>query len=286
MKKSNAYLYTLLLFCFLCSLNTQAQTRFSELGVGLGAANYNGDLVPGIVVLQETRPMFNAFAQTELLPHLNLRGAIMWAQISGSDVHSKNPSINLRNLSFRSTIFEGSLLAIVDVLNPHTNKIVPYLTGGIALFKFNPKAKYQNQWIALQPLGTEGQNLDNESARFYKLWETALPLGLGVRWQLDNGFTLGVEALQRKLFTDYLDDVSTQYHSYYDLAERRGDLAAALSDRSGEVNGTGIPIFANSNEQRGNPKNKDWYFTIGFTAAYRFETTKNSKKKNSCFGGF
>lgn len=281
MKYLILFVYCLALYSF----DGQSQTRFSQLGIGIGAANYNGDLVPGIVVLQQTRPTINLFAQTEVLPHLNLHLSIMWARVGGSDVYSKNPLINLRNLSFSTNIYEGSLLAVVDVLNPHKNKIVPYLTGGIALFKFNPKAKYQNQWIALQPLGTEGQSLDNESERFYKLWETAIPIGAGVRYQLDNGFEIGFELMQRKLFTDYLDDVSTQYHSYYDLAERRSELSAALSDRSGEVNGTGLPSFVPNNE-RGNPKNNDWYFTLGFTLAYRFETSRNGHQKGNCFGAF
>lgn len=283
-KTSNAR--SLVLLCLLLScwwgsaLMGQAQSL--SCGVGVGAANYNGDLVPQIVVLSETQATIHAFAQYQLVPHLHLRGSLCWARVSGSDTHSPNAANRLRNLSFRSPIVEGSLLLVADLL-PSDSRIVPYLAGGGALFWFNPKAYYQNQWVALQPLGTEGQGLDNTLPRYYQRWQIALPIGMGLRYQTDKGWQIGLEMLQRKLFTDYLDDVSTQYHANADLAERRGALAAALADRSAELTANGAPVFM-AGEVRGSPNSKDWYFTLAVTFAYRFSYTR--RNKGGCFGDF
>ncbi|MDX5320159.1 MAG: hypothetical protein LPK45_03695, partial [Bacteroidota bacterium] len=64
--------------------------------------------------------------------------------------------------------------------------------------------------------------------------------------------TIGLEAGWRKMFTDYLDDVSTSYTGLND-----GSLDANLGNR------TGKPVAAG--QKRGNPEFKDSYFMFGVT---------------------
>jgi len=41
------------------------------------------------------------------------------------------------------------------------NRIAPYIAAGGTLFYFNPKTVYEGMTVALQPLGTEGQYLND-----------------------------------------------------------------------------------------------------------------------------
>jgi hypothetical protein len=41
-----------------------------------------------------------------------------------------------------------------------------YLSMGAIFFKFNPKGKYLNEWLELQPIGTEGQGLPGYDAPY------------------------------------------------------------------------------------------------------------------------
>ena len=61
----------------------------------------------------------------------------------------------------------------------------------------------------------------------------------------------------RRTFTDYLDDVSTDYANAEVLQEEIGILSAILSDRSlVKIR----PDGTNDGLARGNPNDNDWYF--------------------------
>ena len=136
---------------------------------------------------------------------------------------------------------------------------------GIAAFKHNPQAQAPEfdlngnplpeagQWVDLQPLGTEGQNLSG--GKPYNLIQLAIPIGIGVKVRLPDNFDAHIEIGFRQLFTDYIDDVSGKYP---DLSLFDDELTRALSERSRE------PVGILSGEERiynGNPvPSKSWAF--------------------------
>ena len=73
---------------------------------------------------------------------------------------------------------------------------------------------------------------------------------------------LNFELSGRALFSDYLDDVSTVYPNKVELQALRGDMAAMLTDRSGEV--VAEPI-GGEGRQRGTSSTNDAYafFSVG-----------------------
>jgi len=149
----------------------------------------------------------------------------------------------------------------------YTSTFSPYLFGGIAFFQFNPQGELNGQFFDLQPLGTEGQNLESIPERTpYKLSEFAIPFGIGVKYTLTETLNLGFEIGVRKLFTDYLDDVSLTYPGNDAFAAEGASLetiqlsnpgAASLGD-----NVAGLP--------RGDNDANDWYFIAGFTISFNF----------------
>ncbi len=77
---------------------------------------------------------------------------------------------------------------------------------------------------------------------------------------------IGLEFGIRKLFTDYLDDVSTTYIDKNILLAERCAKAVELAFRSVEL--TPGAQYPPDGTQRGSPKNKDWYYCMGITFSF------------------
>ena len=59
---------------------------------------------------------------------------------------------------------------------------------------------------------TEGQGFPQYPDRKdYKLTQMEVPMGFGFKFYVKENMFIGLEILHRKLFTDYVDDVSTNY---------------------------------------------------------------------------
>lgn len=264
-----------------------------EFGITLGASNYMGDLTP-FVTPGETRPMGGLICRFNLTDFLTLRGNALFGQISGDDKnHDDDAFRRQRNLNFRSNIvefsgcFEWNILGFEET--QRGTPWSPYLFAGIGVFKFNPKTqffydanihdpqlqRYDEQWIELQTLGTEGQESTKYNDRKrYPLTQISIPLGVGFKRQWDDLWAWGIEFGMRKTFTDYLDDVSRDYIDDQIIGGNNGYLAAALKDRGPEL---GYQKFDNG-MNRGNSGSKDWYMFLNFTI-----TRKIVGGKTVCF---
>ena len=246
----------------LLSFETFAQKW--EIGGMLGASNYNGDLAREIV-LKETHPATGFFFRYNIGKYFSLKPSFQIGTISGDD---KNFEENkYRNLSFKSNIAEISTVMEVNFrpfgAQVRTESFTPYIEFGLAAFHFNPKAEYNGDVFALRNLHTEGQK------KAYKLTQLSIPFGMGLKWSVNQNFTVGFEFVYRKTFTDYLDDVSTTYPDLQTQTKTYGSVSAALSDRSGEVPGVVAPMSSQT-DMRGDPGLKDWYLFTMFSFSYRF----------------
>ena len=175
-----------------------------------------------------------------------------------------------RNLHFRSPIREFSFLIEFHPMNilskkkPTASLFSPYFIGGISLFQFNPQANYEGSWVDLEPLKTEGQGFkDYPHRNSYRLKQAAIPLGLGLRYEVSAIINLRLELNYRILFTDYLDDVSTNYidptlfDKYLDPSQAR--VAKKLADRRP---GLDPNFIGKEGEKRGNPSNNDAWLSL------------------------
>ncbi len=118
--------------------------------------------------------------------------------------------------------------------------------------------------IILQELGTEGQGTILSSKKQYKLNQFAIPLGIGIKFNLKKRLAISLEYGIRKTFTDYLDDVSGKYVSPVALAELRGPLAAQLADPS-----LNQQSYHTEGLNRGNANTKDWYAMYGIMITFK-----------------
>lgn len=176
-----------------------------------------------------------------------------------------------RNLSFKSSITEISgvfelhpMFIFIDWANRDNTppRYSPYLLAGVGYYSFNPQAELNGEWIDLQPLSTEGQGFkEYPDRKVYKLKQANIPLGIGLKYELSQFLNLRAEFVYRKLFTDYLDDVSTRYIDptlfYEYFSPDKAALAATMADR--QIQSRTNPA---GGSKRGSDKEKDAYFSF------------------------
>lgn len=255
----------ILIFCLLTATTLSPLAgQYTEIGFSGGVSFYSGDLSPAEfgLFLNEVHPAFGAFARFNLNKTLALRLGFNLAKVSGDDSDSANFN---RGLAFRSNITEFSFLTEINLFhigNYESRGMTPYLFVGAGVFHFNPEAPFDGDYVALQPLGTEGQGIP-EYGDPYKLTQFAFPIGAGLKFQLNETIIINVELGARKLLTDYLDDVSDSVVNYFDILESNGLLAARLSNPS-----IVDPNEANTVYKRGG-EYKDWYYISAFSLCFR-----------------
>jgi uncharacterized protein DUF6089 len=280
-------------FLFLClALSMAANHSFSQGKTGIFAGGgfmfYNGDLSDKTNKVFTNPVFFNPYicigASFWLTGHIEGSLSIIHGKVSGADSVSLEKNNLTRNLSFESPVDELSLRFELNAFHRYErSRLNTYLFTGASVFHFNPKAKLNDTWYELQPLGTEGQYITGGGyVKPYKLVQFALPLGFGIAVQLSKKLRLKAEFCHRLLFTDYLDDVSTVYPDLESLsATPGGEIAVALSSRRSDGK------YPGANRPRGNPKYKDAFTTFGCTLVYNpgimkcpstFKTTKVKRK--------
>jgi hypothetical protein len=264
-------------------INVAAQWQVGFFG---GVTNYQGDLVDKFYVSRFTRPALGVTANYEFSERLIGRAGFTYGKVSGDDQFNNTKDyLKLRNLSFESSILEFSLLAEYNVFNLSNIRWTPYVFGGLAIYRFNPYTyDSQNNKVFLKPLSTEGQGIDGHNAKPYSLTQLALPLGGGIKYAINDRVTLGLEAGVRKLFTDYLDDVSTNYADAAALLAAKGQQAVDLAYRGDEVAG-GDPNYPTKGSQRGGAEEKDWYYFTGLHITFRLPSSGERKNFSWMNGG-
>ncbi len=239
--------------------------QYSEIGVYGGATNVIGDV--GQYGLHIPKGYaFGGFYRYNINEHYALRASVNYGFIQNDDAESSFENRIERNLSFQSQILEASALLEFNFFEfrPGTKKNhTPYIFAGIGIFSFNPKTEFEGNLIELRPLGTEGQGTSASNVGFYPEAASFFAFGGGYKWAIGNFTSIGVEMMVHRSSTDYLDDVSGQYVDPTVLIEERGELAAALADRS-------LSQFDKTNVFRGNPNTTDWYFFTGITLQVKF----------------
>jgi hypothetical protein len=248
--------FCLLTLPFLTPLVAQ---KSDEIGVFLGGSYYIGEL-NSQHLNSLTRPAGGVVYRHNFNYRLAVAGSLLFGSIQGIDARSSSYEQQQRNLSFRSPIYElggrAEFNFIEYKIGDDKASFTPFMFLGVAVFNFNPKASFGNQWVALQPLKTEGQS------KGYLKTQLSVPFGAGVRINLAKRIGLIAEWGMRKTFTDYLDDVSTTYADASTLYANGGALAVAVADRSKTA-------AIDAGKQRGNPRNKDWYSFAGLTLTFQ-----------------
>ncbi len=265
---------TLLCFSFLLltSEDSNAQRRYDisyqEVGGWIGASNYYGDLNPSFSI-KGTRPAFGGYYRHTFTPYIAVRVGGALGFVAFKDSYTNSPWQQARNLSFRTHIAEvgGSVefnfLRYIPMDKNHY--ATPYLTMGLSLFHFSPKAKYDGKWHNLSDIGTEGQQqTDLTGVKPYKKIQPAIPIGIGFKYWLKGKWTLSAELSHRFTFTDYIDDVHEVYMNQLLITDQ---TSAVLADPS-IITQPNDPLGDQAGVQRGDRVTKDSYMFFQISLSY------------------
>lgn len=245
------------------SLNLFGQMRGWEAGAWLGTSNYFGDLNTNWR-LNRVQLAGGLSARYNLNDRLCVRFGANAGSLSANDADSKNIYEKRRNLNFQTFIAEGTFLFEFNFL-PYVHGhreyyYTPYVLLGPSVFYFNPKTELNGKTYKLRDYGTEGQFRGEE----YNTMQGAIAYGIGFKIDLSYRWSLNVELSGRRLFSDYIDDVSGIYADPRDIRAQRGEIAEALADRSIE------PKIGLAGRQRGNGKKNDTFVMAGVSILYYF----------------
>jgi len=231
-----------------------------------GFSNYNGDLQSKRFTTDQSKGAIGAGLRYEVSSKFAVHGNLMYGKVAGDDKRNE-PSLRHRNLNFETRIYEGNLLADYTFLDLKEHAVSPYVFAGIALYRFNPYTfdTLTGRKVYLRPLSTEGQGLSQYPDRKpYSIYQIGIPFGAGFRFRITDNATLGYEIGLRKLFTDYIDDVSTTYVERAALLAARGQRAVDYAYRGDELK-DGNPNYPSYITVRGGAEFKDWYYFSGIT---------------------
>lgn len=253
-------------FLFIAFISAAAHAQTWEVGLSGGTAGYIGDLNPR-QIFQVSGPSFGAFVKRNISPYAAIRLQYMHGRIAAADSSSQYPDNYNRNLSFKTTLDEGSLIGEFNFFKYRPsvdhNTYTPYVFLGVGMVSYNPTAVYQGGRYDLRPLTTEGQ------IKQYSKTAITIPYGIGFKYNIVGKLSLIADVGYRSTNTDYLDDVSG---NYADKIKLPGVVAVALSDRTGERTG-GINV-GGAGSQRGDLRAHDNYMFFSLSVAFTFVTPK------------
>lgn len=267
------YLVVALTYLFLSS-TVSAQ----KLHVGLfgGLSAYSGDLTEKILPKKNLHAAIGITGNYELADQFMLRAGLTYTKLGAHDKYNSDTTFTNRNLSFKTSLIEFNAVMEYYLLNLYNRKYSPYAFVGLAVYRFNPYTHTSaGEKVYLRPLSTEGQGLPGYTGRKeYSLTQLAIPFGGGIKFAINDNLRIGAEIGIRKLFTDYIDDVSTFYADATDLENARGPIAVELSYRGDELP-DGNPLYPGKERQRGSAENKDYYGFGGIHLTYRLGGEKS-----------
>lgn len=263
-----------LCYCLSMTLSTIHAQHYAK--AYLGQMYYQGDLSPTASPFSLSSGHFSTGLGYAYQANKWLRvgGDFYLSKLSGADIDSPNPNRQKRNLSFYSNLYEFDAVVEANlcrlILDTCLYDLEVYYKTGIGVANVNPKTRLDDVEYVLRDYHTEGQGLNGKSQ--YGTNHVVIPFGLGLRFQLTDRISMGVEAMARWTFTDYLDDVSNGYPDMAELLNAYGEESVYLSYREQKLKPEEYDLVYN--KKRGDDSDNDWYSYIGLEFTMRLGKPK------------
>jgi len=307
------YVRFTVLICFLTlfSIKVHSQSLLLkngkfEVGVGVGPMFFLGDLggTQGVgqtflkdLNLPLTKISKGIYFNYYPKEWLGFRVAGNLGYVEGDDAQAPakggdEEDRKYRNLSFQSVIneayaaFEIYPTVFFEKSDDLKGKFRPYLLAGAGIYHFNPKTHDSSgRLVALHPLRLEGEGFaEYPDSKPYSLTQMNLLMGFGFKYYIKENLYIGFEILHRKLFTDYVDDVSHRYYIDPIYFSKYLSPADAAEARQLYFRGTYNQYWNSSRPwsqiaQRGDPSQNDAYFSSILRLGWRINAEGNLHKK-------
>ncbi|PWK28606.1 outer membrane protein with beta-barrel domain [Arcicella aurantiaca] len=170
-------------------LNIESFAQKIEIGGGLGAMNYKGDISP------DFHPSFaqlggHLLFRYNLKKDVTFRLSTTFGSIYGNDKEVSDSFNQQRGQTFKTSIKEVSLVTEYNFFSYQYSRMhkdwSPYVFGGIGFMGFSPR---------------------DTPVSDYKQAGVIIPFGVGIKYNLTGPWDLNLEFGTRKTFTDYLDNL-------------------------------------------------------------------------------
>jgi len=162
----------------------------SEVGFGIGAFNYTGDLAPHYNILN-SKPAATVFYRSNMSKVISFRAAMTGGKLGATDERQNEVFAQNRNASFNIFLLEASTVFEYHFLNWREERrflrFTPYMFGGLGLFGMSGNQSKADQYSNVQGM---------------------IPFGLGFKYVINPKWYVALEFGARKTFFDYLDNVS------------------------------------------------------------------------------
>lgn len=247
-----------------------------QLDLYAGTSNYKGDLQDRAFLFNQSHLGGGIGLSYRVTDNFYLRTALILGRVSANDKYGRNKS---RNLNFTSNLTEGNLEIVYFISPLVAHSFSPYAFAGLSIYHFNPYTyDTLGKKYYLRPLSTEGEGF-LPGVKNYNLTQMGIPIGAGVKLGLSDNISVGVEVGFRKLFTDYLDDVSTNYVDESLLLANRGPKAVELAYRGNELKNGNLQ-YPHAGQKRGSPKAKDMYYFTLATLSFRLGSANFARTRS------
>ena len=273
------------------------KTHRNEVVFSFGISNFLGELGGRNQIgtdfiwdleISQTKPALGIAWHYYLAQKVAMKMNLSYGLLAGNDNLTEEPFRMNRNMQFQTDLVEfaltfeyhffkeqmGHVYDLRGVKGQKSSRVGFYIFAGVSGFYFDPRAKFNGQWVDLKPLKTEGQGMVGGPDEYSNM-QIAIPMGGGLRKAMNKYWTLGLELQYTKTFTDYIDDVSGVYYDNEVIEATGGPIAAYFADPSlGLIDGQTA-----TGAQRGDSEDLDAYLFLRFTAVYKmFKNRQRSKK--------
>lgn len=231
----------LLLFCLiqlssLVALMPHAAAQSvstSEVGIGLGATNYKGDISPNYRFLNN-RPAITAFYKKDISTPIALRASLLAGMTRAKDEDVERPVHQLRQAEMQTNLIELSVGIDYKFLDYYDQRQhirwSPYFFVGAAAANYSNKVLLSN----------------NRTKPFENGFIFSIPAGIGVKYALSYHWNLGVEVGARAAIL------------------KSGDRFDYLRNKTTHASNPPPTL------PYANPYDNDWYFYNGISLSYTF----------------
>ncbi len=278
-----------------------------ELGLGIGPMFFLGDLGGSVgygktfikdLDLPLTKISKGVYLNFYPAEWVGLRLAGNLGYVEGDDAQAPAKGGDEEDRKYRNLSFESKISEVYAALEFYPtvfferyeglqHKLRPYVIGGVGMFHFDPETKdVDGSTVKLAPLHLEGQGFSQyPDSKPYKLTQKNILMGFGFKYYLKENLYVGFEILHRKLFTDYVDDVSHNY--YIDPIYFDSYLSPADAAKARRLYYRGVYTFPATRPyeefaERGDPRENDAYFSSILRFGWRLGKTDARNKQLKC----
>lgn len=221
----NSKFYPFLLLCCLtlfCLSTAEAQTKLNKrravskvpekrgviLSMGGGLAAVRSDIC-GRPECNNFGPNVSVGALYYLTSYLGVSGNIDYLRLGASEISPLRPL----NISFRSEVVEVTGTVVINLLDSYAGSagyrslrkrfLVPYIRAGAGLVYYT-STSYPGQGKL------DDSQTTYDPARKYPAIAAVIPFGGGLRFRINNEFSIAPELIYHITTTDYLDNIDPE----------------------------------------------------------------------------